>query len=285
MKNKKLVGALVALLFIEALLTGFIPLTKGMLYDAFTAKAGIYFCIFIAFFNYFFLDTAQCLKGWMVNKVAMKARENRTGSVINGLTSTPPVDLSRNGHPVDNVPQRIQEDIKLSYISRITVWCEYSISAAITIQLLIINLHQPVLVAASLGYAMLSVVIAYLFNPRLKAAEVMVQKEEANFRESLANSLSPIGLPKAVSATIRAATIRLQYQLFTKLQLGLLNVLPYIVLTPLLVNGTITIGELVKHQSTFSLIVVNAAILIQYYTVLIQGKASESRVRDLEDYL
>jgi ABC-type uncharacterized transport system fused permease/ATPase subunit len=182
----------------------------------------------------------------------------------------------------DNIPnadQRIQEDIKLSYQNRFTVWAEYFISGTIVAQLLLINISVPILSAAALGYALLSVLIAYKFNPRLRSAEVMVQQEEANFRAKYQSIRSFF---TANDASLRAEKIKTEYLLFTKLQLGLVTVLPYIILIPSLLNGSIDLGTLIKHQATFALIVVNAAILIQYYTVLIKGKASEERVRDLE---
>ena len=86
----------------------------------------------------------------------------------------------------------------------------------------------------------------------------------------------------ANDANLQAGRIRMGYSLFTKLQLGIMSVLPYVVLIPELVAGDITLGTLMKHQATFALIVVNASILIQYFTILIQGKASDERVKEIE---
>lgn len=181
-----------------------------------------------------------------------------------------------------NTPQRIQEDIKLSYVQRITVWCEYFVSGLILIQLMALNIHQPLLVIGALVYAGVSVVIAMLFNPRLTRAEIDSQQAEASYRTRLVGNILDIsGLSSANDASIKAARIRTEYLLFTKLQLGLVAVLPYVVLIPQLFSGAIDLGTVVKHQSTFALIVVNAAVLIQLYPNWIQGKASEQRVREV----
>ena len=266
---KKLIVLIITILILESVLTGLIPHSRGMLFGYLESKVGpIYLALLLYFLNYLFLDFFQSIKGYCITKLALLCRRKRT------------LDLMFNHK--DNIPnadQRIQEDIKLSYQNRFTVWAEYFISGTIVAQLLLINISVPILSAAALGYALLSVLIAYKFNPRLRSAEVMVQQEEANFRAKYQSIRSFF---TANDASLRAEKIKTEYLLFTKLQLGLVTVLPYIILIPSLLNGSIDLGTLIKHQATFALIVVNAAILIQYYTVLIKGKASEERVRDLE---
>lgn len=270
-KLKLLIGLLLTILLSEAVLTGVLPHSRGYLFDLMEAKAGaIWVAIALYFGNYFFLDFFQAVKGYFVVRVSMLFREVRTKK-----------EIKKVDKKISNVPQRIQEDIKLSYLSRITVWCEYLVSGIILVQLFYLNLDQPILLAAAMAYAAISVGVAVLFNPRLNHAEKHSQEEEATFRQRLIKRVSDIGyLGNANAAVIKASMIRTQYLLFTKLQLGVLTVLPYIVLIPSLFAGDITLGELVKHQATFSLIVVNASILIHYYTVLIQGKASEERVKE-----
>lgn len=274
-RNTLVIGSIVAfILLAESILTGFLPHSRGFLFELLEAKAGpIWLAIGLYFSNYLFLEFFQSVKAFMVLKFSLIFRTLRSKK------------LKSEGVKKDvlNTPQRIQEDIKLSYHSRITVWCEYFISGTILVQLVLLNLSEPVLVIASLLYAIVSVVIAYLFNPRLNYAEKLVQEKEASYREGLVGRASDMfGLKVANQASLRAAAIRMQYFLFTKLQLGLIHVLPYIVLVPKLLAGDLDLGEVVKHQATFALIVVNAAILIQYYTLLVQGKASEERVKELE---
>ena len=272
-KSKWIILILFLVLVLESVLTGFLPHSRGYLFQLLEAKAGpIWLAIGIYFSNYLFLDFFQSIKGFVVTKVALVFRTFRTKKISKG---------HKNG--VINTPQRIQEDVKLSYVSRITVWCEYFVSGTILVQLLLLNLDEPILVIASLLYALISVLIAMLFNPKLNYAEKSVQEKEATYRRMLIkNPLDLLGLGPANEASIKAAAIRMNYYLFTKLQLGLIKVLPYIVLVPSLLSGEIDLGTLVKHQVTFALIVVNAAILIQYYTILIQGKASDERVREIE---
>jgi ABC-type uncharacterized transport system fused permease/ATPase subunit len=270
---KKLVAFLVFILIVEATITGIIPQARGHLFDILESKGdGVWIAIGFYFSTYFFLEFFQSIKQYFMTKTSLWFRTDRTEKITSILKQK-----------VSNSPQRIQEDIKLSYHSRFTVWGEYLVSALIVIQLMVLNIDQPILILASLLYAALSVGIAFFFNPRLSKAEQIVQEEEATFRGRLAKKLTDVTyLPTANKAEMFAARVRLEYQLFTKLQLAFMSILPYVVLVPLLMNGTITLGTLVKHQATFALIVVNAAILIHYYTLLIKGTASEKRVKDLE---
>lgn len=267
------ISLLAVILIAESVLTGLLPQSRGYLFGFLESKlAGIYVALGLYYCNYLFLDFFQAIKHYFVLKVSLLYRTIRTEKVI-----SEGVDETKT-----NIPQRIQEDIKLSYHSRITVWCEYLISGTILIQLTILNLSAPLLVAASLAYAGISVLIAYLFNPRLTKAEKLVQHKEANFRTSLIERLTPKFLYDANDANLQAGKVRMEYALFTKLQLGVMSVLPYIVLIPSLIAGDITLGTLMKHQATFALIVVNASILIQYFTILIQGRASDDRVKEIE---
>jgi len=256
----------------EAIATGLLPMARGHLFTLLAVKEGaIWFAILLYFLNYTAVEFAQCFKAYVVLKLALFYRSLRTNSVIDKID-----------HRHSNLPQRIQEDIKLSYLQRITVYSEYYVSTLILIQLVLLNLTIPLLILSALLYAGLSVLAATLFNPRLTRAEIISQQSEASFRTSLVENLSDISLlPETNKLVLKSNWLQTEYLLFTKLQLGLVVVLPYIVLLPQYLNGTIDLGILVANQASFSLLVVNAAILIAMYPKYIQGKASEHRVKEV----
>lgn len=267
-----LLATLLAILIGEAVTTGLLPVSRGHLFGLLGTKTGPIW-ITLAFYgaNYFAVDLFQSLKGYFVLKLSLRKRTERTEAIIDSLIPES-----------TNVPQRIQEDIKLSYLCRITVWCEYFISALILMQLFLLNLSEPTLIFAALGYAGISVLIAIRFNPRLTKAEIWTQQNEANYRTALVNNITDISLLSYTNdACLMAAKLQTQYLLFTKLQLCLVAVLPYIVLIPHLIQGKIDIGTLIQHQASFALIVVNAAVLISLYQTLIRGTASEQRVKEV----
>jgi len=271
-KFKALIALLLFIFISESVLTGLIPHSRGYLFELLESKTGpIYIALGIYFSNYFFLDGFQAIKSYFILKISLLHRSDRTAEVVGNTKDN-----------VSNSPQRVQEDIKLSYHSRITVWAEYFISGTIVLQLMLINLSEPKLIFFAFVYALVSVWIAMKFNPRLTYAEKDVQQKEASYRTTLVDNLKDItGLGSANSSSMKAAMVRMQYLLFTKLQLGLLTVIPYVVLIPSLLDGSIDLGTLVKHQATFALLVINAAILIHLYPLYIQGKASEERVKEL----
>lgn len=266
MNKKRTLIVLISLLVLEATLTGFLPQTTGMVFHNLEIKSSfIWVALALYFGNNFILNAIQAIKNYVVTKLSMLFRTERTLNLV-----LDPIRV------VENVNQRIQEDIKLSYMNRITVYSEYFISGLILIQLVLLNIDYPILIAAALVYAAISVWIALLFNPKLTHSEKEVQKEEATFRNFIGTHLM-----FANAATLYAAKVRMHYLLFTKVQLSVMSILPFVVLVPQVLSGAIDIGTLMLHQSTFSLLVLNAAILIQFYPLLIQGHASEQRVREL----
>lgn len=273
---KRLLCLLCFWILAEAILTGCIPYAKGHLFNSLTNKdsSTVWMYLFIYGINIFGIDFFQAIKPYIILKCSLWYRTARSKLIVK-------LDLNKD---LDNIPQRIQEDIKLSYNQRITVWAEYIISGIILVQLMWINRSMPVLIGWALLYAVFSVGIAYLFNPRLTKAEIDIQQQEADFRASLIKNVRDISLLNSVNGyVLRATRMRTEYLLFTKLQLFMVAMLPYVIMIPKLLDNSISFGTMVEHQSTFGLIVVNAAILVQMYQQLIQGKASEKRVREIED--
>lgn len=270
--HKAPVLILLSCLLLEAAVTGLMPHSQGWLYDILGSKQGpfwwalIYVCSCRATY-----EVLQSFKSYLVLKVSLLCRSSRTERVFKEGLKEP-----------SNTPQRIQEDIKLSYINRIAVIAEYLVSGIILVQLTIMNLGVPLLLVASFAYGIISVWVAMRFNPKLTQAEITEQAKEADYRTGLVNVLNPLGLPGANKASLWAARIRLNYNLFTRVQVALVIAIPYIVLGPLVLSGAITLGALVAHSVTFGLIVVNSSILLSMYLVWIKGTASEIRVKEIE---
>ncbi len=264
---------LALILVCESLLTGFIPHSKGYLFGLLELKsADVWTALLIFGANIFFLDCFQSVKGYIILKASLLFRKDTTHDVI-----------TKKLHKISTIGQRVQEDIKLKYLNHITVLSEYFISGTIVLQLLVLNWHYPVLTISALAYATVSVLIAMLFNPKLTVAEKAVQQAEAMFRKDIDASRCLSRLVTVNNTCLSAGRIRLGYALFTKAQLCILTVLPYLVLLPGYLLGEYGLGEVMKHQATFGLIVVNAAILIQLYPTLIQGRASAARVEEMID--
>ena len=257
---------------VESGFTGLLPSSRGFVFHNLEIKSNfIWMALFAYFINYFLLDLIQSVKGYVITKAALCKRTIETSSVVGSLNTT-----------TTTLPQRIQEDIKLAHLSGITVTVEYIISFLIFLQLVYLNFDAPILLVSATVYSILSVLIAIQFNPRLRKAEIDVQEQEARYRSGLVTNPTDLALlPVANLYTLKAKWIETEYLLFTRLQLGLLNVLPYIVLIPGYFEGSIDLGQLMAHQAAFSLLVVNASILIQMYPTYIKGRACRERVSEI----
>lgn len=270
---KKTVAFLVLIASIEIALTCLLPFTREIFYNALDAKLQntLLFVGFL-FLNAFALDMAQALKGYLVNL---------TGLIKRGKTF---IKLANDDlKALEDRPQRLQEDIKLSFIYRYTVLIEYFISGGILLFLIFSNLHQPMLVAGALTYAIITVLLALLFGKKLVKAEANVQSQEAAFRISLASTVNALGLHSAQKASIGAAKTRLAYAAFTRAQNAVLIILPFLVLLPGYLTGDVTLGYLMKSVAVFDLLVVNANILINMYPTWCQSLACRKRVQELID--
>lgn len=261
-------------ILIESIATALMPVTEGNFINSLNKLDPIhviYLNLALYFIMRFVYYICQAFKDYCVILYSQYLREKKTNNLI------------INNQTVDNIPQRIQEDIKLMYFNQVTVYTEYVISAIIFVALLIINYQHKFLVLSALAYGIISLGIAYMFNAKMKYAEKIVQKSEADFRSNLSEYLSgiPFSFGSVLFSNIQAANIRLGYKLFTKLQGGLIILLPYLLLLPSFLAKEISMGDMVQQALVFGLLVVNFDIAISMFPYLTQGRASEERVKEL----
>lgn len=261
---------LILIIIAEALLTSLLPYSKGEFYSSLETKVLIVTYLVYFFINSFGIDLVQSVKGYCVTRFALKKRAEHTDYLVKK-------EIKRK-RDIDNVPQRIQEDIKLMYTNRYLVTVEYFISGLILVGIVVFNLNHYWLIGSALLYACITIGIAYLFNGKLIGAEKQVQKTEANFRK---NHLVMDVFGLANKASLLAAKINLHFTVFTKLQNAIVLVLPFILLLPGYLSGSIEFGDLIKIATMFQLIVCNANVLISLFPKLVIGKASKERVEEL----
>lgn len=265
--------ALILIIVAEATLTSVIPLSRGYFYDLIQAYSPlVYVGLGVLFLNALGLETMQAVKNYVVKVTSLMARETKTKEIVKRKK-----EMAR----VKNIDQRIQEDIRETYKNRIFVFTEYAISSLILIGLIATNIHDWKLVLGALVYAVITISIAYMFNPKMKQSEKGIQITEANFRLKLNRTISLMGFKAAQDANYFANRVRTAYLLFTKTQSSILIILPYLVLLPSYIAKVITLGDLVQASTVFSLIVVNANILVAIFPVLTAGNASKERMEEL----
>lgn len=262
---------LILLVVLEALFTGLLPMTRSELFGDLAKVSTLSYisCIYVCI-NIFILEGVRAIKTYTVLRASLAKREEHT----NRLLSDPCIHTSDK---VDNIPQRIQEDVKLSYFNRFTAVTEYWISGLILLYLIFMNYSHYYLVLAALVYAALSTIIAYLFNPKLTKIQKVIRNTEAEFR----SKLDDVTLSFAQQANVKAGKLQLGFDIFTKVQTTIMMTLPFFILIPMLLSHSITFTELVEQVTTFELIVINGAILVTMFPQYIQARASKQRVEEL----
>lgn len=267
--------ALLLSIFLEVLLTVVIPETKGFFFSVLETKnaALLTFALGCYFLNYVLINAQQVIKPYLQTRYSLNLRETNQQFVC---------EKYHLAIPIENPEQRIQEDIKLTITNFIKVWSEYLISGLIVVILIGQNHHNPLLVGTAVLYSVISVLIAYIFQPKMIIVEKIVQKQEAQFRKDI-TILNYLLFPEVIKANIASAAIRLKYGLFANLQNAIMVIAPFFVLTPMYFQGTISLGDMMLIATTFDLLVLNMSILINLFPTLTQANASFERVKELFD--
>lgn len=270
-ENKKTIIILFLLCSLEIIATALLPTTKGIFFQSLAIHAKeVWIMLTYMLINYTSLEIFQAIKECLKIKAAQRGRKAISHLFLKHVTK------------LASGAQRIQEDIKLYYQNMISVYAEYYISIFTVILLISINIHQPQLVVGAIIYSVLALGINKLFNKSMRTAEFIVQQSETELRDDLRIN-SRLGLlDKTIDCNLIANMIRFKYALFSRAQNLLLIFLPYIVLVPLFLTHKINLGTFMSASSTFSLIALNATILITLYPVFTTGLASKDRLEELK---
>lgn len=270
-ENKKFIIILFLICIVEIIATALLPTTKGIFFQALESHAkDVWILLSYMCINYAIIEMFQAGKEYFKIKSAQEGRRGLSHNLLihaNKLTSG---------------AQRIQEDIKLYYQNMISVYSEYFISISTVILLIVININQGQLIVGAVVYSIVVLGINKLFNKSMRKAEVIVQQSETELRDDVRDNSHLMLLDKTIGCNLTANVIRLKYALFSRAQNLLLIFLPYIVLVPLFLADKINLGTFMSASSTFSLIALNATILIYMYPVFTTGLACKDRLEELQ---
>lgn len=264
---------LLGTIIIEVGLTCIIPVSKGYFFNLIEAHNAtlIWIGLMSYFGNIFVLDLVQTFKPYSITRYALERR----------LKLTTPFEKKPATYTlVSSFAQRIQEDIKLFLTNSISVYAEYTISGLIVAYLLLTHRTEYILIGSAILYSLLFIAIAHLFKPKLVQTEKVVQQAESEFRLNVGVGVFSL-LPEVLLSNKKAATVRLYYGVFNKVQTAIMLALPYIVLLPFYLKGSITLGYLMEVSTVFDLLVLNMAIIINLFPYLAQAKASKERIDEL----
>ena len=243
---------LVVIVVAEAVTTGLLPHTKSMLFAGLaSAPATVAFAALFFGLNLVILELVRAWKPYAITRTAMLRRSERTSNLISQADE-------KAGYP--QFPQRVQEDIKQSFMLRYTVYAEFAISAGIVIYLILVNLGSPLVIFYAAVYSVISLVIARIFQPIVQRAEQDVQGKEADLREGLAEGVFEVFFEKlgrhlllgmAIEANLKAATLHLRFDIFSKLQTAGVILVPIALFLPPLIAGSINFQQFLDETTTF----------------------------------
>lgn len=254
----------------EVVTTSLTPRMSGKFFTALEAHSNtIWIALFWLIVNSSLLELFQSFKSWAVTNTQIHARAHITRTLY------PLASHMTTG------AQRIQEDIKLYLQNNLTAITEIVISSLIVVILVFMNLNSPKLIASVVIYTLLVIVFAKLFNKPMREAENKVQESETLFRDELRTNRTINTFVKTTYANIYANKIRLFFTLFSRSVNIVLYFIPYVVLIPFFLNGTITLGDFMQVTKTFTLCVINTTIVVTLYPTLTVSQACYDRIQEL----
>lgn len=286
--NKRAIAFPVLMLLIvvvtEIVSTTYLPEARKPLYDALGNFDHALFIYGLLLYCgvYFLLTSAQGVKTWIEQKIALQVRE--------ALMKTIKKDWVHRGSSPSllNPCSRLNDDAKAAAEGAITVGVELFISAFIVIGLIVGMTSQPKLLVAALIYSAISIGLALFFRRPLMASRYNNLTAEGQHRISL--TLISVGQGDFTSKskwqnvketyTSYIGVMR-NYKYFGALQTAILIGAPFLIMAPEFFAHAVTLGDVMKGVSAFDLLVVNAAVWVQLYPSITDVQVGFKRVNEM----
>lgn len=261
------------------------------------------------------------LKNYLLNKLSILWRNWLTNKIINDLFGKDNnyLDLKRFPNEVDNVAQRVQEDVGsvVSIIlnlgsnalqallnlgaSTATLWI---VGGSLAVVLLGLNVVIPgYLVWVALIAAIVATVITYYIGRSLPAIKQNVAKGEANLRvdltqlnndaENIAQEKAENYYKPAIAAKIATIQENSEQELVAQTKLltfqnfysQLIQVLPFMLAAPLYFTGAIELGQFMQVGASFFQVSSGLNMLMDSYQDIAKLRASYARLYELQQTL
>lgn len=269
--NKWWIIGLIIIGTIEVSATVWLPTNKGELFNHLDIKDNlIYWSIGLLALNYIILEISQSIKNYFQTAAAIKIRvtaSHRLLPIVANLTS---------GH------QRIQDDVKTYFVNFITTYYESFVSLFIIIGIMCFTFNSWTIRLLAIVYFLIVFFVVKHFNIKLRAQENKVREEETILRDSIKLSKKLDQLETTNSANLKLASVKLRYFLSARSTNIFMEIVPYIILTPLYLNDMFTLGVFITLASGATLISGNVTWLCALYPQITQGQACLDRINELK---
>lgn len=281
-------GLLSVLIALEVYATYLIPEWRKFFYNVIENKdknslstALMYFVILMSA-----LIITQSLKQYIGRTTALNIRTSLTKHLLKGWVKGGELDR------VDNPSQRINQDCQIATDSAIKVWIEVIISSALVIMLIFQSRHDILIVSSSIIYTLVISLAAVLFKKPLINTEILVQKAEADHRQSLSKISLGLGdftakesYDNVLTSVKKYLKTLLGYNIFSATQNQMSILVPWAILSIPYFNGDIKLGEFMGGVAIFELIVINSTILVSLFPDVTRAQASWVRIKEFNKSL
>ncbi|KTD35956.1 ABC transporter [Legionella nautarum] len=315
-----LIGAILCVIALVAIMAALSWWSAGF-WAVLTAKALTPFLISMAQFT-LLLTTyvgAYVLKNYLIGKLSVIWRNWLTKKMLIDLFGSENnyLELRRFSPEIDNIAQRIQEDIKtivdfslslatdflqsvLSFGTFVgTLWV---VGGALTVAILGLNIIIPgYLVWVALLVAITATIVTHFIGKSLPEVNKMAEQAEADFRqdltqlcgeaENIAEEHAEIYYQTSIGNKIEAIKKTSNQKLnseakltsFQSFYLQLAGILPNILAAPLYFTGLIDLAQLMQIGMSFTEVNMSLSWFVTAYENLSTNQASIERIIELQD--
>lgn len=203
-----------------------------------------------------------------------------------GLTSYYTRNL-KNLTGIENIEQRVQEDLRNFGRLSVEFWLSI-LKAAVKLPLflsVILTLTDWKVCLVILGAVILGTFLTKLLAKKLIGLQVQQESNEANFRKAIKNHDNI--LPTWMKIRFLFIPINRQLKKLTFLQSGLgqtFVLLPFIILIPLYIAKTITMGAFFQSVNALSKVIDSLTILIDQRQLIADISTTLERMKSLDNH-
>lgn len=203
-----------------------------------------------------------------------------------GLTSYYTINLVSMKH-IENIEQRIQEDLRNFGKFSVDFWLSI-LKAVVKLPLflsVIVSLTSWYVGLIILGAVILGTYLTKLVTGKLIVLQVQQESNEANFRKTLAIRINYFAQWLRIRELFH--TINIQIKKLTFLQAGLgqtFVLLPFILLLPLYIAKTITMGAFFQSVNALSKVIDSLTILIDQRQLIADISTTLKRMEQLDEH-
>lgn len=203
-----------------------------------------------------------------------------------GLTSYYTINLVSMKH-IENIEQRIQEDLRNFGKFSVDFWLSI-LKAVVKLPLflsVIVSLTSWYVGLIILGAVILGTYLTKLVTGKLIVLQVQQESNEANFRKTLAIRINYFSQWLRIRELFH--TINIQIKKLTFLQAGLgqtFVLLPFILLLPLYIAKTITMGAFFQSVNALSKVIDSLTILIDQRQLIADISTTLKRMEQLDEH-